>query len=251
MPSGFEAASTDHTSLQVFSCDAAHIRNTESQDTFIGNNSRQNSSNESAAESAAPIPARPPVACERAPVVDCTPAAAKSCSSHPAHTWETNRHPATADKPKPAKALHRIAEIRKQQGISERTVAKRLNVDVKRYREMEDPNYDLSLSELHALQGALEVPLVDLLEDRNTLSRPVEERAKLVKIMKTAVAMREAQVNPRVTRMAEMLCEQLADLMPELAEVSGWPQFGARRGASAIGKALQQPIDTSQLGLSD
>jgi hypothetical protein len=120
-------------------------------------------------------------------------------------------------------------------------------MDVKRYRELEDPQSDLSLTQLIAIQTALEVPICDLLEDRQGLSRPVEERAKMLKIMKTAVALKEAKINARADRMAQMLCEQLVDLMPELAEVSGWPQFGARRGASAVGKALQQPIDTSNI----
>ena len=51
--------------------------------------------------------------------------------------------------------------------------------------------------------------------------------------------------------MVTMLCEQLVDVMPELKEVSGWPQFGSRRGVSALGKALAQPINTSDLGLPE
>ncbi len=147
--------------------------------------------------------------------------------------------------------LHRIREVREQQGLSVRSLARRLNMDVKSYRALEDPRHNLSLSELHAVQVALDVPFVDLLEDRHGLSRPVQERAKLVKVMKSAAAIRDAKSNPRVQRLAHMLCEQLADLMPELAEVSGWPQFGSRRGQSALGRALREPIDTSHLGLSE
>ncbi len=148
-------------------------------------------------------------------------------------------------------ALNRIAKVREQQGISERTMARRLGVEVKRYRQLEDPYCDLTLSQLNAIQQALEVPISDLLEERQGLSRPVEERAKLLKVMKTAVALREAKINARADRMAQMLCDQLVDLMPELAEVSGWPQFGARRGISAVGKALQQPIDTSNINYQE
>jgi transcriptional regulator with XRE-family HTH domain len=144
--------------------------------------------------------------------------------------------------------LHRVAEVRAQQGVSERTIARRLGIDVKSYRRLEDPTRDLKISELHALTEALEVPLIDLVEDRQALSRPVEERAKLVKVMKTAVAMRETKASLRVQRMAQMLCEQLVELMPELKEVSGWPQFGSRRGQSAVGRTLIQQIDTSQIG---
>ncbi len=144
--------------------------------------------------------------------------------------------------------LHRVDQVRQSQGLTERTVAKRMGLDIRSYRRIECPETDLSLTELSAAQRALEVPIVDLLEDNQALSRPVEERAKLVKVMKTAVAISEAQSNGRVSRLAEMLCEQLVDLMPELKEVGGWPQFGARRGKSAIGKALSQPIDTTELG---
>lgn len=142
---------------------------------------------------------------------------------------------------------HRVAEVRKSQGLTERTVAKRMGIDVRTFRTLECATTDLTISELTALQKALDVPLIDLLVDSTTLSRPVEERAKLVKTMKTAVAIRETKTAGRVGKLAEMLCNQLVDLMPELSEVSGWPQFGARRGESAIGKALAQPICTRDL----
>lgn len=122
-----------------------------------------------------------------------------------------------------------------------------MGIDVRSYRTLECASTDLTLSELVAVQKALEVPLIDLLEDSDSLSRPVQERAKLVKTMKTAVAIRETKAGGRVGKLAQMLCNQLIDLMPELSEVSGWPQFGARRGDSAIGKALAQPICTRDL----
>lgn len=146
---------------------------------------------------------------------------------------------------------HRVAEVREQQGVSQRTLARRLGIELKTLQAIERPESDLSLSQLRALQVALEVPLIDLLEDSSDLSRPIAERAKMVKVMKTAVALRETKSTPRVERMVTMLCEQLVDVMPELKEVSGWPQFGSRRGISALGKALSQPISTSDLGLPE
>lgn len=146
---------------------------------------------------------------------------------------------------------HRVAEVREQQGVSQRTLARRLGIELKALQAMERPESDLCLSQLRALQAALDVPLIDLLEESSELSRPIAERAKMVKVMKTAVALKETKTTPRVERMVTMLCEQLVDVMPELAEVSGWPQFGSRRGASALGKALSQPINTSDLGFPD
>ncbi|HBE69620.1 MAG TPA: hypothetical protein DDW52_15860 [Planctomycetaceae bacterium] len=142
---------------------------------------------------------------------------------------------------------HRIAEVRIRQGVTERTMAKRLGIDIRSYRTLECATTDLTLSQLVAIQLALEVPLIELLEDTESLSRPVEERAKLVRTMKTAVAIREAKPGNRIKRLAEMLCSQLCELMPELEDVSGWPQFGARRGESAIGRALAEPINTRDL----
>ncbi len=162
------------------------------------------------------------------------------------------QNPAAVSSAKPSVGyanLHHVREIRIQQGISERTVARRLGIEVKRYREMEKPTFDLTVSQLGMLQQALEVPLIDLIEDSQALSRPVAERAKMIKVMKTACALRDLKSSQQMERMTQMLCEQLVDLMPELAEVSGWPQFGARRGESAIGRALRQPIDTSDIGL--
>lgn len=142
---------------------------------------------------------------------------------------------------------HRTAEVRQRQGVTERTMAKRLGIDIRSYRTLECATTDLTLSQLVAIQRALEVPLIELLEDTESLSRPVEERAKLVRTMKTAVAIREAKPGNRIKRLAEMLCAQLCELMPELEDVSGWPQFGARRGESAIGRALAEPINTRDL----
>lgn len=140
--------------------------------------------------------------------------------------------------------LHRVREVRAQQGLSLRTVARRTGVDVKELRRQEDPATDLTLTELRRWQKALEVPLVDLLEDESqSLSRPVNERAKMVRIMKTVVSLSEACAsNVRTARLTTMLREQLLELMPELAEIGGWPQCGSRRGPDVMGRIFHQPI---------
>lgn len=145
--------------------------------------------------------------------------------------------------------FHRVARVRENQGLTQRTIAKRMRVDIRTLRHLESPTTDLTLSQLLAFQKALDVPLVDLLEDRQDLSRPVEERAKLVKIMKTATAMQKKGTPAQMKRMADTLREQLVDLMPELEEVSSWPQFGARRGQTAVGRALSQQINMSDLSM--
>ncbi|MFO1063840.1 MAG: helix-turn-helix domain-containing protein [Pirellulales bacterium] len=139
--------------------------------------------------------------------------------------------------------LHRIGDVRQQQGLSLRTIARRTGLDSKELRRHEDPCSDLPLSILRKWQEALEVPVADLLEDDQSLSRPVKERAKMVRIMKTAVSLKDAcQSNVRLARLAGMLCDQLLDLMPELKEVGSWPQTGSRRGADVMGRIFHEPI---------
>jgi transcriptional regulator with XRE-family HTH domain len=143
--------------------------------------------------------------------------------------------------------LHRVAEVRVSQGVSDRTMCRRLNVDLKQLRAIEDGQSDMTLSQLAEIRDALEVPFADLLVENDTLARPVHERAKLLRIMKTAVSIKECNSNPRTARLAQMLCEQLIDLMPELADVGGWPEFGSRRGSDSVARILAEEVNTSSI----
>jgi hypothetical protein len=46
-----------------------------------------------------------------------------------------------------------------------------------------------------------------------------------------------------------MLREQLIELMPELAEIGGWPNYGSRRPPDQQGRIGENPIDMHVLGL--
>lgn len=168
-------------------------------------------------------------------------------SSQDSSVVSSNGAGRSAEMPK----LHRIAEVRKSQGLSERSFCKRLNIDLQKLRELEDPHRDLSISELMQVQAALEVPLAELLEDSNSLARPIQERAKLVRIMKTVAAIEESPLATRPKRLVTMLREQMVELMPELAEVGSWPQFGSRRSASSVARVLEQEINLSQIPSAD
>ncbi len=146
------------------------------------------------------------------------------------------------------KDLQRVAEARKQQGFSLRTISRRTGLDLRTLRAHEVPSTDMKLSELRAWQMALEVPLVDLIEDDlQPLSSPVKDRAMLVRIMKTVVAIKEAGGSPRIQRLADMLFDQMVALMPELKEIGAWPQHGGRR-ASGNSRIVEQQINTRSLG---
>ena len=49
--------------------------------------------------------------------------------------------------------LHRLAEVRKQQGVSRRNLARRLNIEIETVRQHEEPTTDLPLSVLYAYQN--------------------------------------------------------------------------------------------------
>src|SRR5262245_64344461 len=94
---------------------------------------------------------------------------------------------------KPGQALHRIQEVRRLQGMSLRTAARQLGTDIRSIRAQEQATTDLRLSDIYSWQRALDVPVAELLVDEDEpLSRPVRERAAMLKIMKTARSLVEA-----------------------------------------------------------
>lgn len=139
--------------------------------------------------------------------------------------------------------LHRLAEVRQQQGVTLRNVARRMRVDLKTVRQQEDSLTDLTLTQLYAWQQVLDVPVADLLvDDEGPLSPAVKQRAQLVRVMKTAVAMLEQCEAPKTKRMAETLIGQLLDIMPELKEVGAWHTVGQRRTVNEIGRIGSQTV---------
>lgn len=144
--------------------------------------------------------------------------------------------------------LHRIRTVRLQQGASLRSVARQSGVDVRQLRLQEQETTDVRVSDLRKWQKALDVPLAELLvEPDSTLSPPVMERAKLVRLMKTATAIRDRSESVGIRRMAQMLCEQLVDIMPELRDVSPWHDFGQRRSLDEFGRIVDRTISDDLL----
>ena len=150
--------------------------------------------------------------------------------------------PSQARKPSPRR-LHRIRELRKQQGVTLRTAARKLGMPASQVREEERPDSDLLVSQLVTWADVLDVPIADLLEEpQNSLSSPIRERAKLVRIMKTAKAISERTQEPNVGILAEVLIDQLVDLMPELADINAWNNVGQRRSSNELGQIAQRHI---------
>ncbi|MCC7474870.1 MAG: hypothetical protein IT425_05705 [Pirellulales bacterium] len=151
--------------------------------------------------------------------------------------------------PPPRTFYHRIADVRKRQGISVRSAARRMNTSIDQVRRQEEPGCDLLLSELLKWQHALEVPVADLLiESEAPLSEPVLTRARLLRIMKTVKAIQETATSSAIHRFATMLEQQLIEVMPELKDVSAWHSVGQRRGPNELGRIAENPIADSFFG---
>jgi hypothetical protein len=141
------------------------------------------------------------------------------------------------------RGLQRLSAARRRQGLSIRCVAQRLGRTVGEIRAQEDEQADLLVSELYRWQAALEVPLEELLDEPNdSLSPRVKMRAQLLKVMKTAMALRRQARSEAERRLGRLLVDQLLEIMPELKEVSGWPAVGHRRRADELGRIGENPI---------
>jgi transcriptional regulator with XRE-family HTH domain len=129
-----------------------------------------------------------------------------------------------------------------------RCVAQRLGRTVSEVRAQENESSDLLVSELYRWQAALEVPVEELLEEPDdALSTSVMTRARMLKVMKTAMAIRRQARTESERRLARLLAEQLLEIMPELKEVAAWPAVGHRRRPDEIGRIAENPISDDWL----
>lgn len=147
-----------------------------------------------------------------------------------------------------ARGLQKLSLARRRQGLSIRCVAQRLGRTVSEVRAQEEEHADLLVSELYRWQAALEVPVEELLEEpEDALSTMVSVRAQLLKVMKTAMAMRRQARSEAERRLSRQLTDQLLEIMPELKEVSGWPAVGHRRRADEMGRIGENPVSDDWL----
>ncbi len=147
-----------------------------------------------------------------------------------------------------APALQRLALVRNQQGFSQRNMARRLGVDQNVVSQQEEESADCPVSVLYLWQRVLQVPVADLLVDSNVLlSTAVMERARLVKLMKTAQSIKEKVQGKPLGQMATALVEQLLEIMPELHDVAAWPSTGQRRTLDDLGRIVERRMSDDSL----
>jgi transcriptional regulator with XRE-family HTH domain len=155
---------------------------------------------------------------------------------------EASRESSTSAR-RPSQRLHRIAEVRRRQGVTLRNVARRLGVALPTIRRQEEPDCDLRISDLQRWQAALDVPIAELLvEGDGQLSGPVLERSRMVKLMKTAAAIRERTGGTPVGKLVGMLIDQILEIMPELRDVAPWHTAGQRRTLDDVGRTARHVV---------
>ncbi|HUS38249.1 MAG: helix-turn-helix transcriptional regulator [Pirellulales bacterium] len=120
----------------------------------------------------------------------------------------------------PRSNLHRIGVARQQQGISLRTVARRMQKTVAEVRDQELSSTDLNLSTVYNWCEALNLPVEELLvEPSEGFSTPILKRTQLINLMKMALTIGQAAKDDAIRRLAEAMVDQMVDLMPELGQI--------------------------------
>ena len=92
------------------------------------------------------------------------------------HAAASRRTPIHKSRPS---ELHRTAQVCEQEGLTVRTIARRMRIPASQARAELDPFQDLKLSQLYRWQSALNVPLMDLLAEPDDTRRRVPSRFEL------------------------------------------------------------------------
>jgi transcriptional regulator with XRE-family HTH domain len=154
--------------------------------------------------------------------------------------------------PAPGRSLHRLGEVRQRERLTRGKVAKLLGISIREVEQQEQSSSDMLLSDLYRWRKALGVPVAELLnEPDGELSPPVQLRARLVRVMKTVRSIQERARQASVRRLAEMLVEQLVEVMPELKDTVAWPAVGQRRRTQDFGQAFFRGFSLRSLDEAD
>ncbi|MBQ6159009.1 MAG: helix-turn-helix transcriptional regulator [Thermoguttaceae bacterium] len=148
-------------------------------------------------------------------------------------------------RPEQAKrTFHQIAQVRESQGMSIQNCARKLGIPLQEAREQEKPTSDLTISQLIAWKEVLDVPLSELVGPfEDELQNPIRNRAKLLKVMKSAKYIHQHTRESRIRTMAENQIDQILEIVPEFETVSPWPEVGQSHEARQPGVAVSRRFD--------
>jgi transcriptional regulator with XRE-family HTH domain len=139
--------------------------------------------------------------------------------------------------------LHRLGEARRQEDVSRRNMARHLGITVEDVGRQECQTTDLPLSVLHKWAKVLSLPVAELVQEPDdSLATPLFNRACLVRVMKTAMAILKQTRDPRTKRLARTMVDQLMDIMPELRGIGALHAVGKRRGLNELGIAAERRL---------
>lgn len=126
--------------------------------------------------------------------------------------------------------LHRLAEIRRREGISVRAMARRLGVTSTEVRRQERSFTDIPLRVVAEWAAALRMPIGELVADANDGLPPhLHRRANLLRAMKAARAIERRAKEKTVRLLAADISQRLLAVMPELVEVSAEQDLAEKR----------------------
>ncbi len=146
----------------------------------------------------------------------------------------------------PLRPWHRLSTIRREQGLSLTTIAKKLGVEIAEARRQEQETTDLPISQLYRWREILETSIGDLVIEPDEIpTNPIKNRSQLVKMMKSVQTILETTKENGTRIMAEMLAAQLTDLMPELKNITAWPSIGQAREHRDLGQAAYRRFDSA------
>ena len=142
-----------------------------------------------------------------------------------------------------AQPLHRIAEVCRREGVSERTAARRLGVQASEITRQQEQSTDLRLSDLYRWQELLDVPLDELLAGPSDHLAPnLLTRARLVRLMKSGRSIAETATSESENRFAHRIIDLLLEIMPELDEITAWHSVGQRRDMNDLGRIMERRL---------
>ena len=146
----------------------------------------------------------------------------------------------------PRQALHRLAAVRRERGLSRKAMAAKLHIDVEAVRQQEQETSDLRLSVLEQWRQALNVPLAELLvETSHPLALARIPERKTVELLKAVLAILNEAKQPGIRRMAHTLADQLVELRPELKSLAAQYGVGSEQLLDSQGQTVghKLPLD--------
>ena len=145
---------------------------------------------------------------------------------------------------------HRIRTIRQREGVSLKTVSRRVHVGMQRLRQEEDETRDLTLSQLYVWQKALRVPVSELVIDaEEALEEKIRLRAALLRLTRTAKTILREQPEGKVADLAQTMLNQIYEVMPEAEAMGPWNEVGRRRNPDDMPRIIEQVVPTSATSL--